>query len=138
MTSHPPGGRAGRPALARAVAVDPAKFAEVYWGRQPLLTRADELAGPDCFTDLLSPEAVDELLSERGLRTPFLRVADRGTVLPASAFTGSGGAGAEGPADGGANPSGQDGGADGSAGEGLADGGANPTGHDGGADGSAS
>jgi lysine-specific demethylase/histidyl-hydroxylase NO66 len=95
MTSHSPGGSSGRPALARAVAVDRAKFAEVYWGRQPLLTRADELDGPDGFTDLLSPEAVDELLSERGLRTPFLRVADRGTVLPASAFTGSGGAGAE-------------------------------------------
>jgi lysine-specific demethylase/histidyl-hydroxylase NO66 len=95
MTETTPGGREGRPALARAVAVDPAKFAEAYWGRQPLLTRADELAGPDGFTDLLSPAAVDELLSERGLRTPFLRVADRGTVLPASAFTGSGGAGAE-------------------------------------------
>ncbi len=84
-----------RSALARAVAIDPAKFAEVYWGRQPLLTRADELAGPAGFADLFSPDAVDELLSERGLRTPFLRVADRGTVLPASAFTGSGGAGAE-------------------------------------------
>jgi lysine-specific demethylase/histidyl-hydroxylase NO66 len=95
MTETTPGGREDRPALARAVAVDPAKFAEAYWGRQPLLTRADELAGPDGFTDLLSPAAVDELLSERGLRTPFLRVADRGTVLPASAFTGSGGAGAE-------------------------------------------
>ncbi|MFI7540633.1 cupin domain-containing protein [Actinoplanes sp. NPDC049599] len=95
MTETTPGGRDDRPALARAVAVDPAKFAEAYWGRQPLLTRADELAGPAGFTDLLSPDAVDELLSERGLRTPFLRVADQGTVLPASAFTGSGGAGAE-------------------------------------------
>lgn len=85
----------GTPALARAVALDPAKFAEAYWGRWPLLTRADELAGPGGFADLLSPDAVDELLSERGLRTPFLRVADRGTVLPASDFTGSGGAGAE-------------------------------------------
>ncbi|AGZ43606.1 cupin domain-containing protein [Actinoplanes friuliensis] len=95
MTTDRPGGTEDRPALARAVAVDPAKFAEAYWGRQPLLTRADELAGPDGFTDLLSPSAVDELLSERGLRTPFLRVADKGTVLPASAFTGSGGSGAE-------------------------------------------
>jgi lysine-specific demethylase/histidyl-hydroxylase NO66 len=95
MTDGTPGGTEDRPALTRAIAVDPAKFAEAYWGRQPLLTRADELAGPAGFTDLLSPEAVDELLSERGLRTPFLRVADQGTVLPASAFTGSGGAGAE-------------------------------------------
>ncbi len=95
MTNPTPGGSEDRPALARAIAVDPAKFAEVHWGRQPLLTRADELAGPDGFTDLLSLDAVDELLSERGLRTPFLRVADQGNVLPASAFTGSGGAGAE-------------------------------------------
>ncbi len=43
----------------------------------------------------------------------------------------------EGTADGGANPSGNDGGADGGAGEGPADGGANPGGHDGGADGGA-
>jgi lysine-specific demethylase/histidyl-hydroxylase NO66 len=84
-----------RPALARAVAVEPAKFAEAYWGRAPLLTRAEDLAGPAGFTDLLSPEAVDELLSERGLRTPFLRIADQGKVLPATAFTGGGGAGAE-------------------------------------------
>ena len=95
MTNHTPGGTEDRPALARAIAVDPAKFAEAYWGRQPLLTRAEELAGPAGFTDLLSVAAVDELLSERGLRTPFLRVADKGTVLPASSFTGSGGAGAE-------------------------------------------
>ena len=84
-----------RPALARAVAVEPAKFAEAYWGRAPLLTRAEDLAGPAGFTDLLSPAAVDELLSERGLRTPFLRIADQGKVLPATAFTGGGGAGAE-------------------------------------------
>jgi bifunctional lysine-specific demethylase and histidyl-hydroxylase NO66 len=95
MTNRTPGGSEDRPALARAVAIDPAKFAEAYWGRQPLLTRADDFTGPAGFTDLLSPDAVDELLSERGLRTPFLRVADKGTVLPSSAFTGSGGAGAE-------------------------------------------
>ncbi|WP_067501524.1 cupin domain-containing protein [Actinoplanes sp. TFC3] len=100
MTNPQPDGAQRRPAparsaLSRAVAADPAKFAEAYWGRQPLLTRADELAGPDGFRDLLSSEAVDDLLSERGLRTPFLRVANQGTVLSASAFTGSGGAGAE-------------------------------------------
>ena len=93
MTFDAPGG--SRPALSRAIAVDPDKFAEAYWGRAPLLSRAGELAGPDGFTDLLSPAAVDELLSRRGLRTPFLRVAQRGSVLPASRFTGSGGAGAE-------------------------------------------
>ncbi|HEU4350197.1 MAG TPA: cupin domain-containing protein, partial [Actinoplanes sp.] len=94
MTGQVPGG-SDRPALRRAVATDADKFAHAYWGRQPLLSRAADLAGPDGFTDLLSPDAVDELLSRRGLRTPFLRVADRGTVLPAGRFTGSGGAGAE-------------------------------------------
>lgn len=38
---------------------------------------------------------MDELLSTRGLRTPFLRVAKQGNVLPAKRFTGPGGAGAE-------------------------------------------
>ncbi|MEV6494567.1 cupin domain-containing protein [Actinoplanes sp. NPDC051633] len=80
--------------LARLIATDPDKFADAYWGRQPLLSRAGELPGSG-FADLLSPEDVDELLSRRGLRTPFIRVAERGTVLPASRFTGSGGLGAE-------------------------------------------
>jgi bifunctional lysine-specific demethylase and histidyl-hydroxylase NO66 len=93
MTIEAPGGH--RPALARVIASEPAKFAAAHWGRQPLLSRADELAGPDGFADLFSPAAVDELLSRRGLRTPFLRVAKAGTVLPAADFTGSGGAGAE-------------------------------------------
>jgi ribosomal protein L16 Arg81 hydroxylase len=94
MTKDMPGG-AHRPALLRCIAADPDKFAAAYWGQQPLLSRAGELAGPDGFTDLLSPDAVDELLSSRGLRTPFLRVAKQGTVLPPGRFTGSGGAGAE-------------------------------------------
>ena len=94
MTHRVPGG-SDRPALRRAVAADPDKFAAAYWGQQPLLSRADELAGDAGFTDLLSPDAVDELLSRRGLRTPFLRVANQGTVLPGSRYTGSGGAGAE-------------------------------------------
>ncbi|RZU48577.1 cupin superfamily protein [Krasilnikovia cinnamomea] len=89
-----PGG-SDRPALARCVAIETAKFAAAYWGRSPLLSRAGELAGPDAFTDLLGAAAVDELLSRRGLRTPFLRVADQGTVLPAGRFTGGAGAGAE-------------------------------------------
>jgi lysine-specific demethylase/histidyl-hydroxylase NO66 len=89
-----PGG-SGRPALSRCVGVEPGKFAAAYWGHGPLLSRAGELAGPAGFTDLLSPDGVDELLSRRGLRTPFLRVANQGTVLPAGQFTGSGGAGAE-------------------------------------------
>jgi lysine-specific demethylase/histidyl-hydroxylase NO66 len=89
-----PGG-SDRPALLRCVSVEPAKFAAGHWGRGPLLSRAAELAGPAGFTDLLSPDDVDELLSRRGLRTPFLRVAKQGTVLPPARYTGSGGAGAE-------------------------------------------
>ena len=92
-TNEAPGG--SRPALSRAVAVEPGKFAAAYWGKAPLLSRAGELAGPDGFADLFSPAAVDELLSRRGLRTPFLRVAQQGKVLPADRFTGGGGAGAE-------------------------------------------
>nr|WP_221379417.1 cupin domain-containing protein [Actinoplanes polyasparticus] len=92
-TNEAPGGN--RPALSRAVAVEPGKFAAAYWGKAPLLSRAGELAGSDGFADLLSPDAVDELLSRRGLRTPFLRVAQQGKVLPAERFTGGGGAGAE-------------------------------------------
>ncbi|BAL90628.1 hypothetical protein AMIS_54080 [Actinoplanes missouriensis 431] len=82
-------------ALSRVVALDEGKFADTVWGREPLLSRAADLGGPDGFTDLLSPAAVDELLSRRGLRTPFLRVARDGEVLPPARFTGGGGAGAE-------------------------------------------
>ncbi|GAA2647013.1 cupin domain-containing protein [Actinoplanes durhamensis] len=93
MTIEVPGGF--RPALSRVTTIEPDKFAAAHWGRAPLLCRAAELAGPDGFADLLSPAAVDELLSRRGLRTPFLRAAKEGKVLPAGRFTGSGGAGAE-------------------------------------------
>ncbi|MDG4831200.1 cupin domain-containing protein [Solwaraspora sp. WMMD1047] len=91
-TDGPP---AARPALARCVAIEPAKFAAANWGRAPLLSRAADLAGPTGFSDLFSPAAADELLSRRGLRTPFLRVARDGQVLPAARYTGGGGAGAE-------------------------------------------
>ncbi|HEY5878164.1 MAG TPA: cupin domain-containing protein [Nakamurella sp.] len=57
-----------------------------------MLTKAADLA--DGFADLFSAAAVDELVSERGLRTPFLRMAKDGSVLNASTFTRGGGAGA--------------------------------------------
>ncbi|MFG2060698.1 cupin domain-containing protein [Micromonospora sp. NPDC048871] len=82
-------------ALARCVSVEPEKFATAHWGHTPLLSRAAELPNPAGFNDLLSPEDADELLSRRGLRTPFLRVAKDGQVLPAARYTGGGGAGAE-------------------------------------------
>jgi lysine-specific demethylase/histidyl-hydroxylase NO66 len=71
----------------------PELFAEQYWARRPLLTRAQDTG--NSFTDLLDLPAVDELLSRRGLRTPFLRIAKDGAVVDATRFTTSGGAGAE-------------------------------------------
>ena len=67
-----------------------------YWGRAPLLSRAAELAGPDGFTDLLSPAAVDELLSRArpAHPVPAGRQA-RARCCPPPRFTGGGGAGAE-------------------------------------------
>ncbi|MFH8576132.1 cupin domain-containing protein [Streptomyces zaomyceticus] len=64
-------------------------FALDVWGRAPLLTR-----GVRDFSDLFSASAVDELLSRRGLRTPFLRVAKDGSTAPESSFTSPGGVGA--------------------------------------------
>jgi hypothetical protein len=49
---------------------------------------------PRDFSDLLDIAAVDELVSRRGLRAPFLRMARDGTVIPAGRFTRGGGAGA--------------------------------------------
>src|SRR3954464_3396094 len=89
-------GRAGhdfRPALGGCTNIDPQAFAEQYWARRPLLTRAEDTG--NSFTDLLDLPAVDELLSRRGLRTPFLRIAKDGAVVDAKRFTTSGGAGAE-------------------------------------------
>ena len=67
-------------------------FAEQYWGRRPLLTRAAQL--PARFDDLLGESAVDELLSRRGLRTPFLRMAKDGDIVAPARYTRGGGAGA--------------------------------------------
>jgi hypothetical protein len=91
-TGRPLAGRpaAGADALAGCVA-DPDSFAAEHWGRAPLLTRGTE----DAFRDLLDLDGVDELLSRRGLRTPFIRLAKAGQVLDSSSFTASGGVGAE-------------------------------------------
>ena len=82
-----------RPALRRCVRVDPEVFADEHWSRRPLLSTAAELGGT--FTDLLDLAAVDELLSTRGLRTPFLRIARDGAVVDPTRFTSPQGAGAE-------------------------------------------
>jgi lysine-specific demethylase/histidyl-hydroxylase NO66 len=70
------------------------EFATPYWGVAPLLQRAAPLSA-DRFAGLLSLDAIDELLSRRGLRTPFLRMSRNGEVLTSSRFTRGGGAGAE-------------------------------------------
>jgi ribosomal protein L16 Arg81 hydroxylase len=85
-------GGAGGSALRRCIACATADFAARYWGRAPLLTRAAELERD--FADLLSVAAVDELVSRRGLRTPVVRMAKDGSVLPSARFTRGGGAGA--------------------------------------------
>lgn len=82
----------GHRALERVIACTPADFAEHYWGLQPLLSRAEDL--PAAFTDLFSSAAADELVSERALRTPFVRMAKDGSTLPDRAFTRGGGIGA--------------------------------------------
>ncbi|MFI2102828.1 cupin domain-containing protein [Isoptericola sp. NPDC019693] len=63
------------------------------WGREPLLVTAGERGG-DVFDDLFGEAAVDALVSERGLRTPFLRVARDGSTLPNRDFTAGAGVGA--------------------------------------------
>lgn len=83
------------PTLARCVRVTPEEFADTYWGRQPLLSRAGSAGGGKQFDDLITVADVDELVSQRGLRTPFLRMARGGRVLHHRDYTGPGGAGAE-------------------------------------------
>jgi bifunctional lysine-specific demethylase and histidyl-hydroxylase NO66 len=79
--------------LARLIAVDRDQFASRYWGQQPLLSPAGDLPAGR-FSELLDADAIDELISERGLRTPFLRVAKNGATLTDRAFTAPGGVGA--------------------------------------------
>jgi hypothetical protein len=86
-------GTAPRPALWRCTHTDPDAFAAEIWARRPLLARAEDTG--ESFADLLTLDDVDELLSRRGLRTPFLRIAKDGAVVEAKRFTTSGGAGAE-------------------------------------------
>ncbi|WP_460966394.1 cupin domain-containing protein [Pedococcus soli] len=91
-SSRVPAPPSGHPALRRIVAIDADTFAAEHWGAEPLLTRARDLPLP--FDDLFSEAAVDELISTRGLRTPFLRMAKEGSTLNDRAFTRGGGTGA--------------------------------------------
>lgn len=83
---------ASTPALTRLVGGELDRFTE-GWGSDALeVPRA--LRGGDGFDDLFSADAVDELISRRGLRTPFVRMARAGSTLADSAITSSGGVGA--------------------------------------------
>ena len=86
-------GSAEHAVLDRLITVDRDQFASQYWGQQPLLSPAGQLSA-DSFSELLDAGAIDELVSTRGLRTPFLRVAKNGTTLADKAFTAPGGVGA--------------------------------------------
>ncbi|WP_150307064.1 cupin domain-containing protein [Planctomonas psychrotolerans] len=93
MSARDERGSVRRPALSRLVGAAADDFGARYWSVGPLLSRSDEL-GED-FSDLFSADAVDELVAERAIRTPFVRMANEGTVLTSSRYTASGGFGAE-------------------------------------------
>lgn len=84
--------REGSGALARLCSAPRAVFADDIWGRRAWLSPAVSLPGDPA--DLLTLDDIDELLSRRALRTPFLRLAKDGRVVPTGQFTGSGGVGA--------------------------------------------
>jgi ribosomal protein L16 Arg81 hydroxylase len=81
-----PSGVAALPRLLGGTSV--AEFADAYWGRRPLRASAGDVS------DLFSAAAVDELISVRGLRAPFLRVAKDGRTFADREFTSGGGVGA--------------------------------------------
>ncbi len=81
--------------LSRCISIDPQTFATEYWGRKPLLSPSEAL--PRDFGDLLSTSSVDELIAERGVRAPFIRLAKEGDVLAKDCYLGPAGFGAEMP-----------------------------------------
>jgi ribosomal protein L16 Arg81 hydroxylase len=52
---------------------------------------------PRDFGDLISPDTVDELIAERGVRAPFIRLAKEGDLLAKDCYLGPAGFGAEMP-----------------------------------------
>ena len=95
----PNGDRAGHEAgpvpstaLGRLLGSVPlADFADRIWGRDLFVRTAAD--GPD-LCGLFTLADADELLSVRGLRTPFLRIAKDGVVQAESSYTRGGGVGA--------------------------------------------
>lgn len=81
------------PALSRLLGSRASEL-PAAWGETPLLTGGSSTEPASDFSDLFSAEAVDTLLCDRGLRTPFLRLAKDGRTLGESAYTRGGGVGA--------------------------------------------
>ncbi len=65
---------------------DAQTFVEEIWASRAHVHKAD----PADFVDLLSFDDVDHLLTSTAIRTPAVRLAQDGSVLPASKFTRSG------------------------------------------------
>ena len=89
--THTPSGE--QPPIAAALprllgGTSVAEFAASHWGRRPLRAASGQV------DDLFSGDAVDELISVRGLRAPFLRVAKDGRTFGDREFTSGGGVGA--------------------------------------------
>lgn len=79
--------------LSRCIGIESDVFASDFWGRKPLLSSSGAL--PRDFCDLLSPDMVDELIAERGVRAPFIRLAKQGQLLAKDSYLGPAGFGAE-------------------------------------------
>ncbi|MDQ3485257.1 MAG: cupin, partial [Actinomycetota bacterium] len=62
---------------------DAQTFVEKVWARCIYVHRADATE----FDDLLSLDDVDSLLTSSGLRTPMVRLAQDGSVLPSADYT---------------------------------------------------
>ncbi|MCT1619030.1 cupin domain-containing protein [Janibacter hoylei] len=87
---HEAGAPTGCTGLARLTDLAPDDFARA-WGREPRHVRADALPAGGA---LLGIDDVDALLSRRGMRAPFVRVAKEGRTLADTDFTRGGGVGA--------------------------------------------
>ncbi len=73
-------------ALRRCTGLTRDAFGSAYWAREPLLSHH-----PQGFTDLLSAADVDELVCERGIRTPFFRVVQEGQTVGGTTRTAAAG-----------------------------------------------
>jgi lysine-specific demethylase/histidyl-hydroxylase NO66 len=73
-------------ALRRCTGLRRDAFGSGYWSREPLLSHH-----PEGFADLLSAADVDELISERGVRTPFFRVVQAGRTVSGTTRSASAG-----------------------------------------------